>query len=47
MPIVEVSSSIVRQRVARGENVELLVGPAVARYISEHGLYGSRAGWGL
>jgi nicotinate-nucleotide adenylyltransferase len=46
MPIVEVSSSIVRERVARGENVERLVGPAVARYISEHGLYGSRAGWG-
>jgi nicotinate-nucleotide adenylyltransferase len=46
MPIVEVSSSIVRERVARGENVEQLVGPAVARYISEHGLYGSRAGWG-
>jgi nicotinate-nucleotide adenylyltransferase len=45
MPIVEVSSSIVRERVARGENVEQLVGPAVARYISEHGLYGARAGW--
>jgi nicotinate-nucleotide adenylyltransferase len=44
MPILEVSSSIVRERVARGENVEQLVGPAVARYISEHGLYGSRAG---
>jgi nicotinate-nucleotide adenylyltransferase len=46
MPIVEVSSSIVRERVARGENVEQLVGPAVARYISEHGLYGARGGWG-
>jgi nicotinate-nucleotide adenylyltransferase len=46
MPIVEVSSSIVRERVARGENVEPLVGPAVARYISEHGLYGSRGGRG-
>jgi nicotinate-nucleotide adenylyltransferase len=46
MPIVEVSSSIVRERVARGENVEQLVGPDVARYISEHGLYGARAGWG-
>jgi len=46
MPIVEVSSSIVRERVARGENVEQLVGPAVARYISEHGLYGSRGGRG-
>jgi nicotinate-nucleotide adenylyltransferase len=46
MPFVEVSSSIVRERVARGENVEQLVGPAVARYISEHGLYGARGGWG-
>jgi nicotinate-nucleotide adenylyltransferase len=46
MPIVEVSSSIVRERVARGENVEQLVGPAVARYISEHGLYGAPGGWG-
>jgi nicotinate-nucleotide adenylyltransferase len=44
MPVVEVSSSIVRERVARGESVEQLVGPAVARYISEHGLYGARAG---
>jgi nicotinate-nucleotide adenylyltransferase len=46
MPIVEVSSSIVRERVARGEDVEQLVGPAVARYISEHGLYGARGRWG-
>jgi nicotinate-nucleotide adenylyltransferase len=46
MPIVEVSSSIVRERAARGENVEQLVGPAVARYISEHGLYRSRVGLG-
>jgi nicotinate-nucleotide adenylyltransferase len=46
MPVVELSSSIVRERVARGENVEPLVGPAVARYISEHGLYRSRAGLG-
>jgi nicotinate-nucleotide adenylyltransferase len=44
MPIVEVSSSIVRERVGRGENVEQLVGRAVARYISEHGLYGARPG---
>jgi nicotinate-nucleotide adenylyltransferase len=46
MPIVEVSSSIVRERVARGENVEQLVGPDVARYISEHRLYGAHPGWG-
>jgi nicotinate-nucleotide adenylyltransferase len=39
MPAVEVSSSAVRQRVADGEDVEDLVGPAVARYIVEHQLY--------
>ena len=44
MPVVEVSSSIVRERVARGESVEQLVGPAVAHYISEHELYGADAG---
>jgi nicotinate-nucleotide adenylyltransferase len=42
MGTVPVSSSLVRERVARGESVEELVGDAVARYIAEHGLY--RAG---
>ena len=42
MPTIAVSSSLARQRVARGEPVEELVGPAVARYIDEHHLY--RAG---
>jgi nicotinate-nucleotide adenylyltransferase len=44
MPAIEVSSSMVRQRVADGEAVEQLVGPAVAGYIAEHGLYRARAG---
>jgi nicotinate-nucleotide adenylyltransferase len=45
MPAVAVSSSLVRQRVAAGEDVEPLVGPAVARYIAEHRLYeGAAAG---
>ncbi len=39
MPPLEVSSSIVRARVARGEPIEELVGPAVAGYIAEHRLY--------
>jgi nicotinate-nucleotide adenylyltransferase len=39
MGTVEVSSSLVRERVARGEPVEELVGVAVAEYIAEHGLY--------
>jgi nicotinate-nucleotide adenylyltransferase len=44
MAPVAVSSSMVRERVARGEPIEQLVGPAVARYIDEHGLYGARIG---
>jgi len=43
MPPLEVSSSQVRERVARGEPVEELVGPGVARYIAEHRLYGARS----
>jgi nicotinate-nucleotide adenylyltransferase len=44
MPAVAVSSSLVRERVARGEAIEGLVGEAVARYIEENGLYRARAG---
>jgi nicotinate-nucleotide adenylyltransferase len=39
MDPIEVSSSAVRDRVARGEPIEELVGPAVARYIASHDLY--------
>jgi nicotinate-nucleotide adenylyltransferase len=39
MPAIEVSSSAVRQGAARGEAIDQLVGPAVAAYIAEHGLY--------
>lgn len=35
----DVSSSDIRQRLARGESVDTLVPPAVAAYIREHGLY--------
>jgi nicotinate-nucleotide adenylyltransferase len=41
MPTVAVSSSLVRERVAAGEDVQELVGPAVAHYIAEHRLYQS------
>jgi len=44
MPAVGISSSMARERVARGEPVDDLVGVAVAAYIAEHGLY--RAGVG-
>jgi len=40
MPPIDVSSSLARQRAARGEPLEQLVGPAVAAYIAEHRLYG-------
>jgi nicotinate-nucleotide adenylyltransferase len=43
MPVIEVSSSLVRRRVADGHAVAELVGPAVAGYIAEHGLYRARA----
>jgi len=36
---IEISSSMVRRRVASGERVDELVGSAVASYITEHGLY--------
>ncbi len=39
MPSVDVSSSIVRDRVARGEPIDGLVPADVAAYIAEHGLY--------
>jgi nicotinate-nucleotide adenylyltransferase len=39
MPALDVSSSLVRARAGRGESIEGLVGPAVAGYIGEHGLY--------
>jgi nicotinate-nucleotide adenylyltransferase len=42
-PVVDVSSSLARERAAAGEPVDDLVGAAVARYIAEHGLYGARA----
>lgn len=39
MPLVEVSATEIRERVRRGEPVEGMVPPAVARYIRERGLY--------
>ena len=43
MPVIAISSSSARERVARGEPIEDLVGPPVAAYIAEHGLYRSAA----
>lgn len=39
MPPVDVSSSLVRDRVARGESIDELVPDGVARLIAERGLY--------
>jgi nicotinate-nucleotide adenylyltransferase len=41
MPRIDVSSSMVRARVAAGQPIDDLVPDAVARYIGEHGLYRS------
>jgi len=39
MPAMPISSSQIRRRVAQGGSLEGLVPPAVAQYITEHGLY--------
>jgi nicotinate-nucleotide adenylyltransferase len=44
MPVIEISSSMVRERVARSEPFGSLVSSPVERYITEHGLYSRRAG---
>jgi nicotinate-nucleotide adenylyltransferase len=41
-PLLDVSSSAVRERAGAGEPIEELVGAAVAGYIAEHVLYGAR-----
>jgi nicotinate-nucleotide adenylyltransferase len=41
MPVIGVSSSMARERAAKGLPIDELVGPAVARYIVEHCLYGA------
>lgn len=38
-PLIDISSTIIRQRVAVGEDVSDMVGEAVARYIYEYSLY--------
>jgi nicotinate-nucleotide adenylyltransferase len=42
MPVMDVSSSMARERAARGLPIDEIVGPAVARYIGERGLYQPR-----
>ena len=47
MPRVDVSSSLVRRRVAAGRTIRYLVPDAVASRIAERGLYGAAAGRGV
>jgi len=42
-PLIDVSSSRARERVAAGEPIERLVGVDVAEYVAEHGFYGEPA----
>jgi nicotinate-nucleotide adenylyltransferase len=42
-PVLDVSSSLARERATAGEPIDDLVGGAVAGYIAEHGLYGAGA----
>ncbi len=42
-PLLEISSSMVRERAAASEPIDEQVGPAVAGYIAAHGLYRGRA----
>jgi nicotinate-nucleotide adenylyltransferase len=39
LPMMDVSSTDIRQRLARGEGIDQLVPPEVARYIDRHHLY--------
>ena len=39
LPLLDISSTAVRQRVAEGQDITALVPPEVARYIETHGLY--------
>lgn len=43
MPLLDISATIIRQRVARGQSIRDLVTPAVADYIRRRGLYSPEA----
>ncbi|MDP1648614.1 MAG: nicotinate-nucleotide adenylyltransferase [Rubrivivax sp.] len=44
LPMLDISATAVRERVAAGEDISKLVPPAVARYIDSHRLYRARPG---
>ena len=43
MPGIDISATRIRERVGRGEPIDVLVPPDVARYIRQHGLYADGA----
>ena len=44
LPMLDIAATDIRARVARGERIDHLVPPEVARYIDQHGLYRPEAG---
>lgn len=44
LPMLDISSTDVRERVAQGRDISTLVPPEVARYIDSHGLYTATTG---
>ena len=43
LPLVDVSASVIRTRIERGQPIRYLVPDAVAQYIEEHRLYGEKS----
>ena len=41
MPLIQISSSAIRRRTARGQPIRYLVPDRVAAYVAERGLYGT------
>jgi nicotinate-nucleotide adenylyltransferase len=39
LPAIDIAATTLRERVGRGENIDAMVPPAVARYIDQHALY--------